>query len=104
MEKQFCLSKLCKGYRIVLEESFAHEKMEGKTQDKRWYEQILCAFGHIMLYAESPEFILEYYTATARPTATKIYEKFKNVPGVKLDNHFSGYESVLYFPAHLLDE
>lgn len=91
-----------KRYRILMEESF--ETAEHKKGQEAWYEQILCLNGHIMLFTESPEIILEYYTPTARPTAVKIYEKFKGVPGVRLDKHFSGSECLLYFPVHLLGE
>lgn len=99
------LSELFKTrYRLILEESWYHERAEIRNPEKRWYEQIptLCG-GHIMLYAETPEIILEYYTPRARQTATKIFEQFEGEQGVRIDTHFSGSESILYFPAYLLD-
>jgi hypothetical protein len=97
----FSLAALGGRYRITLEESWKNERPEVRNPDRRWYEQIptRCG-GRIMLYSETPV-ILEYYTPTARPTATKVYEQFKDVPGVRLDTHFAGSESILYFPVHL---
>jgi len=91
------------GYKVVLEESFKHEKPGARGQDRRWYEQIptYCG-GFIGLYQESPTEI-QWYTLSKRKTARKILDAFPN-HGLRLDDHFDGHEAVLYFPPEILKE
>lgn len=92
------------GYKVVLEESFKHEKSEVRSQDRRWFEQIpSCCGGFICLYSESPRLVLQWYTPSKRKTARKILDTFSN-KGLHLDDHFDGHEAVLYFPLEILKE
>lgn len=94
-----------KRYRIQMEESWAHEQPENKKGYEAWYEQIptTCG-GFIGLFQDKPVVILQFYTPKQRPTCRKLAEKFKDTPGVRLDDGFDGYESVLYFPPELFEQ
>jgi hypothetical protein len=90
-------------YRIVLEESWHHERPEIRKPDRRWYEQIPCKGGaFISLYAEAPTIILQLYTPRVK-NARFISHHLKGVGGVKADFHFDG-EAVIYFPPELLHQ
>lgn len=91
------LSKLSGGrYRIVLEESWQHERPEVRNPDRIWYEQIPCQGGaFIGLYSLNP-LVLHLYTPRVK-NAKKVWEAIKDVPGTRADFHFDG-EAVLYFP------
>ncbi len=105
MGKQIYLSKLTKRFRVLLEESFTHERPEVRTPDRRWYEIIPCQGfkkgpgqegSFVGLFSEDPP-ILQLYSD--RPiTAKKIWQALKKYPGCRADFHMDG-EVVLYFPA-----
>ncbi|MFH1595865.1 MAG: hypothetical protein ABIG94_05790 [Pseudomonadota bacterium] len=92
------------GYKVVLEESFKHEKPEVRARERRWFEQIptYCG-GFIGLYRESSTVELQWYTPSKRKTARKILDSFPD-KGLRLDDHFDGHEAVLYFPPEILRE
>lgn len=83
-------------YRIVLEESWHHERPEVRNPDRIWYEQIPCQDGaFIGFYSLSP-LILQLSTARVK-NAHKIWGAIKDVAGTKADFHFDS-EAVIYFP------
>jgi hypothetical protein len=90
-------------YRIVLEESWHHERPEIRKPDRRLYEQIPCKGGaFIGLYAEMPSIVLQLYTPRVK-NARFIFGHIKGLLGVKADFHFDG-EAVIYFPPELLHQ
>jgi hypothetical protein len=90
-------------YRVVLEESWQHERPEIRRPDRRWYEQIPCKGGaFIGLYAEDPTIILQLFTPRPK-NARFIFAHIKELPGVKADFGFDG-EAVIYFPKELLHQ
>ena len=90
-------------YRIVLEESWHHERPEIRKPDRRWYEQIPCKGGaFIGLYAEDPTIVLQLFTPRPK-NARFIFGHIKDLPGVKADFHYDG-EAVIYFPPELLQQ
>jgi hypothetical protein len=94
-----------KRWKIRMEESWQHEKPENRTGYEGWYEQVPTACGgFIGLFQDKPTVILEFNTFKLRPTCRKLAEQFKDTPGVRLDDWFDGYETVLYFPVELFDE
>ena len=94
-----------KRWKIQREESWAHEKPENKTGYEGWYEQVptTCG-GFIGLFQDKPTVILQFYTFRQRPTCRNLAKQFKDTPGVRLDDGFDGYETVLYFPPELFDQ
>jgi hypothetical protein len=85
--------------------SFHYEKAEVRGPDRRWYERIsLSCCGFICLYQEHPTLLLKLYTPKARKIVCAVFERFKDTPGVELDNDFSGWEAELIFPPELLME
>jgi len=103
------LSKITKRFRIVLEESFKHERPEVRNLDRRWYEIIPCRSfkagpcqegAFISLYSEDPP-TLQLYTPRVG-NAKNIWNQIKNEPGCRADFHMDG-EVVLYFPPGLLN-
>jgi hypothetical protein len=89
-------------YRIVLEESWHHERPEIRKPDRRWYEQIPCKGGaFISLYAETPIIILQLYTPRVK-NARFIFNHLRDFPEIKPDFHMDG-EAALYFSPELLD-
>lgn len=94
-----------KRYRILVEESWYHEKSENKVSFEGWYELVptTCG-GFIGLFQEKPAVILQFYTPKQRPTCRKLAEQFKDTPGVRLDDWFSGNETVLFFPVELFGQ
>jgi len=94
-----------KRYRIQMEESWQHEKPENKKGFEGWYEQVPTGCGgFIGLYQDKPAAILQFYTPKQRLTCRKLAEQFKDTPGVRLDDWFGGYESILYFPPELFKQ
>lgn len=88
-------------YRVVLEESWYHERPEVRSPDRRWYEQIPCKGGaFIGLYSEIPETVLHLYTHRVK-NARVIWQVIKGKPGVRADFDLDG-EAVFYFPPALL--
>jgi hypothetical protein len=105
MGKQIYLSKLTKRYRVLLEESFTHERPEVRTPDRHWYEVLPCRGfkpgppqegSFIGLYSENPPTLKLY---SNRPiNASSIWKEIRNHPGCTADFGMDG-EVVLYFPA-----
>jgi len=105
MAKQIYLSKLTKRFRVLLEESFSHERPEVRNPDRRWFEIIPCQGfkkgpgqegSFIGLFSEDQPTLQLY---SDRPiTAKKIWQAIKKYPGCRADFHMDG-EVVLYFPA-----
>jgi len=83
-------------YRIVLEESWQHERPEVRNPDRIWYEQIPCQGGaFIGLYSLSP-FTLQLSTPRVK-NAKKVWEAIKDVAGARADFYFDA-EATIYFP------
>lgn len=102
----FSLKKVFgKRWKIQMSEEWRYERPENKKGYEVWYEQIptTCG-GFIGLFQDKPVVILQIYTPKQRPTCRKLAEQFKGIPGVRLDDWFSGYESVLYFPVELFEQ
>lgn len=90
-------------YRIVLEESWHHERPEIRKPDRRWYEQIPCKGGaFIGLYSESPTIVLQLYTPRVK-NARFIVNQLKGYSELSSDFHYDG-EAVIYFPPELLHQ
>ena len=88
-------------YRVMLEESWYHERSEVRSPDRRWYEQIPCKGGaFIGLYSETPETVLHLYTHRVK-NARVIWQVIQGKPGVRADFDLDG-EAVLYFPPDLV--
>lgn len=88
-------------YRVVLEESWYHERSEVRSPDRRWYEQIPCKGGaFIGLYSENPT-TLHLYTPRVG-NAKNIWKEIGNKPSCRADFHLDG-EVMLYFSPRLLD-
>jgi hypothetical protein len=94
-----------KTWRIQREETWQTEKPENKTGYPGWYETVptRCG-GFIGLYQDKPMVILQFFSPTQRPTCRKLAKQFKDIPGVRLDDWFDGYETVLYFPPEIFEQ
>ena len=94
-----------KRFKVVLDETWKHERPEVRNPDRGWYEVIptYCG-GFIGLYQEEPMALLQWYTSKKRITARKIMDRFRDTPGMHLDDFCDGFEAMLYFPADLLIE
>ncbi len=93
-----------KRWKIQMEESWQHEKPENKTGFEGWFEQVPTACGgFIALFQDKPTIVLQFYTPKQRPTCRKLAEKFRNAPGVSLDDWFDGYETTLFFSLELFE-
>ena len=91
-------------FKVVLEESWKHERPEVREPDKRWYEQIPCRCGgFIGLYGEDPP-TLHFYTPLKRKICREIFAAHVNEDGWRLDCSFQGDATELYFPAKYLQE
>ncbi len=106
--KPVCLSNLTKRFRVTLEESFAHERPETRTPDRRWYEVIPCQGfkkppeqegPFISLYSEDPPTLMLFTNRVIN--GKSIWNSIKKHPGTRADFHMDG-EAVLYFPPELL--
>lgn len=87
-------------YRIVLSESWEHERPEVRTPDRIWYEQIPCQGGALIgLYSLDPP-ILQLSTPRPR-NAQEIYRAIKNTPGVTADFCFES-EATICFPPEVI--
>jgi hypothetical protein len=87
-------------YRVVLEESWYHERSEIRSPERRWYEQIPCKGGaFICLYSENPT-TLKLFTSRVK-NARIIFEQIEDRPKVRADFHFDG-EAEIFFPPELL--
>ena len=100
------LSQMTKGrYKIVLEESWHHERPEVRGPDRRWYEIIPCRGfkpgppqegPFIGLHSEAQPTLQLY---SDRPiNAKSIWKEIRKHPGCGADFDMDG-EVVLYFPA-----
>jgi hypothetical protein len=107
MKEQIHLSKLTKRFRIVLEESWFHEKPEAPNLDRRWYEIIPCKGfkkppmqegPFIALHSEDPPTLMLYTDRVQN--AKKIWNVIKDYPGTRAD--FMDGEVDLFFPPELL--
>lgn len=87
-------------YRIVLSESWEHERPEVRTPDRIWYEQIPCQGGaFIGLYSLDPPLL---QLSTPRPrNAQEIFRAIKNTPGVKADFCYES-EATINFPPEVI--
>jgi hypothetical protein len=89
-------------YKIALEESWQHERLEVRFPDRIWYEQIPCLGGvFIGLYSLDP-LILQLYTPRVK-NAKVVWEALKDIPGARADFHFEG-EAEIYFPLNSLPQ
>lgn len=88
-------------YRIVLEESWYHERPEVRTPDRIWFQQIPCRGEDCFIGVYSLEpFILQL--STSRPkNARLVWEAIKGTLGAKADFHFDG-EATIYFSPELV--
>lgn len=96
-------------YKVILEESWKHERPEVRNPDRRWYEIIPCQGfkkppeqegPFICLYSEDPPTLQLY---TNRPINAKtIWKEIKKYPGTRADFHMDG-EAVLFFPPSRLE-
>ncbi|MBM4274366.1 MAG: hypothetical protein FJ134_07905 [Deltaproteobacteria bacterium] len=94
-----------KRWKIQMEESWRYEKPENKIGYEGWYEQVPTACGgFIGLFQDKPMVVLQFYTPKQRLTSRKLAAQFKDTPGVRLDDGFDGYETVLYFPPELFEQ
>jgi hypothetical protein len=94
-----------KRWKIKMEESWQHEKPENRNGCEGWYELVPTSCGgFIGLFQDKPTVILQFYTPKQRITSRKLAERFKDIPGVRLDDGFGGYEAVLYFPPELFEQ
>jgi len=94
-----------KNWKIQMEESWGSETAEGKGRQKPWYEIVPTSCGgFIGLYQHHPPVILHFFTPKRRLICQRLFEHFKDVPGVRLDDWFDGYEAVLYFPVELFGQ
>jgi len=94
-----------KRWKIQMEESWRFEKPENRIGYEGWYEQVGTACGgFIGLFQDKPVVVLQFYTPKQRINCRKLAEQFKDTPGVRLDDGFDGYESVLYFPVELFEQ
>ena len=109
MAKQIYLSNLTKRFRVLLEESFAHERPEVRNPDRRWYEIIPCKGfkpgpgqegPFISLFSEDPP---TFHLHTDRVKHAKIiWRQIRKEPGTRAD--FMDGEAILYFPPTLLEQ
>lgn len=92
-------------WKVVMEESWGSETAENKKRQEGWYEIVPTACGgFIGLFQHHPTVILQFFTPKIRPTCRKLFEQFKDIPGVSLDVRFDGHETMLLFPASLFLE
>jgi hypothetical protein len=90
-------------YKIVLEETWYHERSEVRSADKIWYEQISCRGGALIgLYSLSPLTLLQLWTPRPK-NARIVWESIKDTPEVRADFAFDG-EAVIYFPLESLQQ
>ena len=101
---QVVLSKLTKRFRIVIEESFKHERPEVRNPDSRWYDIFPCqgfkpgppqAGPFIGLYSEDPTTVQLYIPRVQN--SKSIWKQIKGNPNCQADFHFDS-EAVLFFP------
>jgi hypothetical protein len=98
-EMPFDWEPLRRRYRFSIDDSYRHEQdVSFKRENKRFYERILthCG-GFIGLSSENPH-VLIWWTPNKSKTVSKVYEKFKDVPGFAW-MHYQGFEAELLFPA-----
>jgi hypothetical protein len=101
---QVVLSKLTKCFRIVIEESFKHERLEVRNPDSPWYDIFPCqgfkpgppqAGPFIGLYSDDPTTI-PLYTRKVQ-NAKNIWEHITGKPNCRPDFYFDR-EGVIFFP------
>lgn len=106
---QVVLSKLTKCFRIVIEESFKHERLEVRNPDSPWYDIFPCqgfkpgppqARPFIGLYSEDPTNV-QLYTRKVQ-NAKNIWEHITGKPNCRPDFYFDR-EGVIFFPPEQLD-
>jgi hypothetical protein len=84
-------------YRIVLEESWQHERPEVRSADRIWYEIIPCRGEDCFIGVYSLEPLILQLSTSRPKNARTVWEAIKGTPGAKSDFHFDG-EAVIYFP------
>jgi hypothetical protein len=91
-------------FKVVLEETWKHERPEVREPDKHWYEQIPCRCGGFIGLYDQDNAILSFYTPSKRKVCRELWVEHIGQEGWWLDAHFSGDETVLRFPAsHLME-
>ena len=91
-------------YRTQLDESWAFETPDNKHGHRGWYEQVPTRCGGFIALYRSQPVILQFFTPKQRIVCRRLFEQFKNTPGVRLDDLHDGFETVLYFPLELFEQ
>jgi hypothetical protein len=95
--KKTGLAELSKGrYRVVLEESWQHERPEVRNLDRIWYEQIPCRGEDCFIGVYSLEPLILQLSTSRPKNARAVWEAIKGTPGAKANFHFDG-EAIIYF-------
>lgn len=90
-------------YKLILEESWYHERPEVRGPDRSWYELIPCKGGaFIGLYSETPRIIFHLYTPRVK-NAWLIWDAIKEKPNAVADFHMDG-EAMIYLPAEVVHQ
>lgn len=108
--KALSLSGLTRRYRVILEESFAHERPENRGPEHRHFYEIIPCQGFkkppeqkgpfISFFSEDPPTLMLYTNRVIN--AKSIWSEIKETPGTRADFHMDG-EAVLHFPPELLE-
>jgi hypothetical protein len=88
-------------YRIVLEESWHHERPEVRNPDRIWYEQIPCQGEDCFIGVYSLEPLILQLSTSRPKNARAVWEAIKGTPGAKADFHVDG-EATIYFSPELV--
>lgn len=88
-------------YRIVLEESWQHERPEIRNPDRIWYEQIPCQGEDCFIGVYSLEPLILQLSTSRPKNARAVWEAVKGTPDAKADFHFDG-EAIIYFSPELV--
>jgi hypothetical protein len=88
-------------YRIVLEESWHHERPEVRNPSRIWYEQIPCQGEDCFIGVYSLEPLILQLSTSRPKNARAVWEAVKGTPGAKADFHFDG-EAIIYFSPELV--
>jgi hypothetical protein len=91
-------------YCIRLDESWTVEVAENKRGHAGWYQQVPTRCGGFIALYRSQPVILQFFTPKQRIVCRRLFEQFKNTPGVRLDDLHDGFETVLYFPLELFEQ
>lgn len=88
-------------YRILLEESWHHERPEVRSPDRLWYEQIPCRGEECFIGVYSLEPLILQLSTSRPKNARTVWESIRGTPGAKADFHFDG-EAIIYFSSELV--